>query len=97
MAAWSPLYYGELPYLLTAAAAGYCFQFFAIERNSVAWPLAIGRQLDLSAAEDRAEAAIAMINLHRLLHVTNDLLPDHVLPVDLVQKAEHRLGYTRSL
>lgn len=22
MAAWSPLYYGELPYLLTAAAAG---------------------------------------------------------------------------
>ena len=42
-------------------------------------------------------ATVAVINLHRLLGATNALLPDHVLPVDLVQKRTHHEGYTRTL
>ena len=97
MAAWSPLYYGDLPYLLTAAAAGAQFQFFAIERESVALPLPVGPQLNLNLARDRAELVIAMINLHRLLRAVQELLPNYVLPVDLPQRAKHQLGYTRTL
>ena len=97
MAAWSPLYYGELPYILTAAAAGPQFQFFAIERESVSMPLPIGPRLNLNLAADRAELAIAMFNLYRLLHAVQVLLPDYVLSVDLPQRAKHQLGYTRTL
>ena len=97
MAAWSPLYYGDLPYLLTAAAAGAQFQFFAIERESVALPLPVGPRLNLNLARDRAELVIAMINLHRLLRAVQELLPNYVLPVDLPQRAKHQLGYTRTL
>ena len=97
MAAWSPLYYGDLPYLLTAAAAGAQFQFFAIERESLSTPLPIGPPLNLNLAADRAELAIAMFNLYRVLRAVQVLLPDYVLPVDLPMRAVHHLGYTRIL
>eukprot|EP00891_Asterochloris_glomerata_P000216 jgi/Astpho2/216/Aster-02121 len=81
MASWSRLYYGDLPYLLAAAVAGNTLQFFAL----------------LTMAAGRAKAAIAVINLHRLLRVTEALLPRWVLPVDVVQRHQHELGYVRSL
>ena len=86
MAAWSRLYYGDLPCLLAAAVAGDTLQVFALVRNSLARPYAVGTALQLTAPAGRAKAAIAVINLHRLLCATEALLPRWVLPVDLVQK-----------
>lgn len=59
-------------------------------------PLPIGPRLNLNLAADRAELAIAMFNLYRLLRAVQVLLPDYV-PVDLPQRAKHQLGYTRTL
>eukprot|EP00891_Asterochloris_glomerata_P004753 jgi/Astpho2/4753/Aster-00303 len=87
----------ELPYLLTAAVAGTEFQFFAMERNSLSEPLAIGPRLRLNSPKARALLTIAVINLHRLLRATQALLPGYVLPVDMVQKVTHQEGYTRTL
>ena len=97
MASWSRLYYGDLPYLQAAAVAGNTLQFFALVRDSLARPYAVGPPLQLTMAAGRAKAAIAVINLHRLLRVTEALLPRWVLPVDVVQRHQHELGYVRSL
>ena len=97
MAFWSRLYYGDLPYLLAAAVAEDTLQFFALERDSLSRPYAVGTPLQLTTPAGRAKAIIAVINLHRLLRATEALLPRWVLPVDLVQKHQHPLGYVRSL
>ena len=80
MSSWSRLYYGELPYLLAAAAAGDTLQFFALERDSLSRPYAVGPPLQLTTAAGRGKAAIAVINLHRLLRATEALLPRYILP-----------------
>ena len=97
MAVWSRLYYGELPYLITAAAAGDEFQFFAMKRNSLSEPLPIGPRLRLISPKARALLTIAVINLHRLLRATQALLPDYVLPVDIPLRVRHKEGYERTV
>ena len=52
-------------------------------------PLPMGSRLNLSPTADRAEAAIAVFNLYRLLRAVRNLLPDYVLPVDMVQTSTH--------
>ncbi len=95
-AAWSPLYYGELPYLLAAVASGAGFQIFAIERDNPSEPRAVNPRLRLTLPAAQAVATVAVISLYRLLRATTALLPDHILPVDLVQKRTHHEGYTRT-
>ena len=98
MGPWSRLYYGRLPYLLAAAAAGGKLQFYAILRNSPSSPIPVSTQLDLGTPAGRAQAVIATINLHRLLHGVQACLPEYVLPLDFVDVREHRHdGYKRTL
>lgn len=98
MDVWSPLYYGDLPYLLSAAAAGDMLQFFALQRNSTTGPIALGPRLQLTQAPGRALATVAVINLHRLLRATQASYPRYVLPVDLwLRHPKPELGYVRSL
>ena len=98
MGPWSRLYYVRLPYLLAAAAAGGKLQFYAILRNSPSSPIPVLTQLDLGTPAGRAQAVIATINLHRLLHGVQACLPEYVLPLDFVDVREHRHdGYKRTL
>ena len=95
---WSPLYYGDLPYLMAATAAEQKLQFHIILPNAPSNPLPVSDQLELATPAGRAEAVIAIINLHRLLHGVKACLPSYVLPVDHVDvrdRAED--GYKRKL
>ena len=69
-AAWSPLYYGELPYLLAAVASGARFQLFSIERDSPSEPRAVNPRLRLTLPAARAVATVAVISLYRLLRAS---------------------------
>eukprot|EP00611_Tribonema_gayanum_P014538 TRINITY_DN2595_c0_g1_i2.p1 TRINITY_DN2595_c0_g1~~TRINITY_DN2595_c0_g1_i2.p1 ORF type:complete len:661 (+),score=107.01 TRINITY_DN2595_c0_g1_i2:195-2177(+) len=95
---WSPLYYGQLTYLLTMAVAGACMQFCAIKRGSPATPKLIGPPLQMDNIVSRAHIIIATFNLHRLLAIVAANLPASVLPVDKDVVLRHtNWGYTRTL
>ena len=95
-AVWTPLYYGQLPYLLCFAAAGPLMQFCAVERGAPGRAITIGPTMDLSDLRGRAQAVIAVINLYRLLVAARAYLPSSILPVgrDIVHQ---QLGFTRTL
>ena len=98
MGQWSPLYYGDLPYLMAATAAEQKLQFHIILPNTPSNPLPVSKKLDLTKPAGRAEAVIAIINLHRLLHGVKACLPSYVLPVDHVDVRDHpKDGYKRTL
>ena len=98
MGQWSPLYYGDLPYLMAATAAEQKLQFHMIPPNSPSNPLHVSTQMDLATPAGRAEAVIAIVNLHRLLHGVKACLPTYVLPVDHVDvRVYPEDGYTRKL
>lgn len=94
-AVWTPLYYGQLEYLLCFAAAGNDFQFYALERGQPG-ALPISQVFDMKHISDRAEMVVAAVNLYRLLVKVDEELPRHVLPAaqDIVRD---QLGYRRSL
>ncbi|KAG5178709.1 hypothetical protein JKP88DRAFT_264559 [Tribonema minus] len=95
---WSPLYYGQLTYLLTMAVAGACVQFCAIKRGSPATAKLIGPPLQMDNIVSRAHIIIATFNLHRLLAIVAANLPASVLPVDKdVVLCHTNWGYTRTL
>ena len=98
MGPWSRLYYGKLPYLMAAAAAEGKLQFYAIQRNSPSSPISVSAPMDLATPAGRAQAVIATVNLHRLLHGVRACLPKYVLPVDIPAVREHpQDGYKRTL
>ena len=95
-AVWSPLYYGNLSYLVCFAAAGAHFQFYVIQRGG-SYPIKIGPVFNMLLADDRAWLILAAVNLYRLLAAISASLPGYVLPAgkDLVLK--HPQGYQRIL
>jgi hypothetical protein len=97
-AAWTPLYYGQLPYLLCLAAAGPHIQFCAVERNAPGKAVAIGPVHNLHDLGGRVQAVIAAVNLHRLLAAAQVYLPSSILQVgrDLVSD-QQPLGFKRTL
>ena len=83
---------------MAAAAAEGRLQFYAIFCNSPRNPIAVSTQLDLATPAGAAQAAIAIVNLHRLLHGVRACLPRYVLPVDYVDVRDHpEDGYRRTL
>ncbi|DBB06276.1 TPA: hypothetical protein ACH3X1_011852 [Trebouxia sp. C0004] len=96
-AQWSKLYYGQLPYLLTFAAAKTHIQFYIIERGNVAQPKAVGPKILLETMSGRAKALLAAVNLHRILRTVENYLPQEVLPVDKLQVSCNPQGYIREL
>lgn len=70
-AVWSPLYYGDLGYLICAAAAGAHFQFFVVLRGDPGMPQPISPMYNLCILEDRAKLAIASVHVYRLLRAVN--------------------------
>ena len=91
---WSDLYYGQLPYLVTFAAAKTHIQFYIIERGDVAWPKAVGPRISLETMSGRVKALLAAVNLHRILRTVESYLPQGVLPVDKLEVRSHPQGYT---
>ena len=74
----------SLPYLMVATAAEGKLQFHAILRKTPTGLVPVSGQTDLATPAGRAEAVIAIINLHRLLHGVKDCLPSFMLPLDYV-------------
>ena len=83
---------------MAATAAEQKLQFHIILPNTPSNPLPVSKKLDLTKPAGRAEAVIAIINLHRLLHGVKACLPSYVLPVDHVDVRDHpEDGYKRKL
>jgi hypothetical protein len=80
---WSPLFYGDLPYLLCYAAAGSSFRFYAIPRGGSQAPWPISPVFDLTRTDDRVRLLCAAVQLHRLLFAVQARLPASVLPADV--------------
>ena len=74
-AQWSTLYYGQLPLLVTFAAAKTHIQFYIIERGSIAHPKAVGSEIMLDTMAGRVKLLLAAVNLHRILRAVESYLP----------------------
>ncbi len=94
---WSTLYYGQLPYLVTFAAAKTHLQFYIIERGNVAHPQAVGSKIMLDTMSGRVRLLLAAINLHRVLRAVESYLPQEDLRVDQLQVSLDANGYIREL
>ena len=79
---WSPLFYGNLPYLPCYAAAGSSLQRYAIPRGGAQAPLPVSPVFDLTRSGDRVRLLCATVQLHRLLCAIQARLPESVLPAD---------------
>jgi len=91
------LYYGQLPYLVTFAAAKTHIQFYIIERGNVADPKAVGSKIMLDTLPGRVKLLLAAVNLHKILRAVESHLPQEILPVDQLQICSHEKGYIREL
>ncbi|KAA6426295.1 MAG: hypothetical protein FRX49_03406 [Trebouxia sp. A1-2] len=96
-ARWSKLYYGQLPYLLTFAAAKSHIQFYIIERGNVAQPQDCWPKDLTGDMSGRAKALLAAVNLHLILRTVEKYLPQQVLPVNKLQVSCNPQGYIREL
>ena len=100
-AEWSPLLYGEVPFLLCYAAAGSQFQLFAISRSNTSVAVPVTRAYDMTRLSDRVLMLRLAVQVHRLLQLVSSALPAHLLPVDLDDTCERTLPgggrYTRVL
>lgn len=86
---WSPLFYGNLNYLLCYAAAGCHFQLYAVLRSGGS-AVAVSRVYDLARSAERVLVFALAVQVHRLLQQVNRSLPGHTLPMDSPQAHEHR-------
>lgn len=92
------MYYGQLPYLLTFAASGWLLQFFAILRGAVSEPAEVGPPFNLAALWGRAQLALALVNLHRILRAIANVMPETVAPVNKeILKKDEASGITTSM
>ncbi len=94
-AVWSPLYYGDLSYLVCFAAAGAYFQFCAIQRGCTSYTTEIGPEFNMTLVNDRAWLVLATVNLYRVLAAVNASLPRYVLPAGKDLVCNHPQGYQR--
>ncbi|CAL8464676.1 g4211 [Coccomyxa elongata] len=94
-ALWSPLYYGDLSYLVCFAAAGAYFQFCAIQRGCISYTTEIGPEFNMTLVNDRAWLVLATVNLYRVLAAVNASLPRYVLPAGKDLVCNHPRGYQR--
>ena len=94
--AWSPLYYGNLSYLVCLAAAGAKFQFCAVQPGS-SYTTEIGPEFDMTKAGDRACLVRATVNLYRILAAVCGSLPCSLLPAGKDLIVNHPYGYQRTL
>lgn len=88
---WSPLLYGNLPYLLCYAAAGSQFQLFAISSSDTRTAVPVSRVYDMARLDSRVSMLRLAVQTHRVLQLMNALLPTHMLPVDVDAVATTRL------
>ena len=72
---------GTWPYLIAAAAADGKLQLYAILRNTPTSPVSVSMQMDLATPGGCAQAVIAIVNLHRLLHGVQACLPAQLAPL----------------
>ena len=96
-AVWTPLYYGDLPYLLCMAAAGPLVQFCVVHRGAPGSATPVGGVIDLDSLGGRVQAVMAAINLYRLLLAAQKYLPVNILPVGQDLIAINPLGFKRTL
>ncbi|CAL8469811.1 g9353 [Coccomyxa elongata] len=94
-AVWSPLYYGNLDYLVCFAAAGRLFQFCAIQRGCTSYPTEIGPEFNITLPNHRARLVLAAVNLYRVLAAVSATLPRNVLPAGKDLVLNHPEGYQR--
>ena len=85
---WSPLFYGNLDYLLCYAAAGGRFQLYAVVRSDNS-TVPVSRVYDLTRPTERVLVFALAVQVHRLLQQVNAALPAHTLPMDSPQSREH--------
>ncbi|GLC61784.1 hypothetical protein PLESTB_001802600 [Pleodorina starrii] len=84
---WSPIAFGDLPYLPCYAAAGPRLQYFVVLRDQPHQPVSISKQFDLSTMADRIEVVHHTVNLFRLLcWGLRPLLPPYPVAVGDVLK-----------
>nr|CAG8638616.1 1912_t:CDS:2 [Entrophospora candida] len=80
MGSWNSSFYGTVPYLLSYAAGGKSFQFFAITNKKQLIP--ISDKYDLTLPLGEISVLISSFNIFRLLITIHDFLPvSHGLPL----------------
>ena len=98
---WSPLLYGDLPFLLCYAAAGSSFQLCAIPRDDTRSAVPVSRVYDMARPADRVQLLCLAVQVHRLLQRISRTLPTHVLPVDVDDAVTRELAggacFTRTI
>eukprot|EP00128_Syssomonas_multiformis_P002012 Colp12_sorted_trinity150504_noHs@17994 len=77
--AWSPVYFGTLPYIIVYAATGSSFQLFALDRNLNLTPAS--RKFNLNRTEHRLLLVQSAVNVVRLLRLMKNALPAHPVPL----------------
>ncbi|EFJ46150.1 hypothetical protein VOLCADRAFT_93603 [Volvox carteri f. nagariensis] len=87
---WSPIAFGNLPYLPCYATAGSQLQFYALLKSQPQQPVSISKRFDLSVVADRVEVAHHVANLFRLLcWCLRPLLPPYPVTVGAVLERSH--------
>ncbi|PNW86732.1 hypothetical protein CHLRE_02g095117v5 [Chlamydomonas reinhardtii] len=82
---WSPIAFGNLPYLPCYATAGPQLQFYAVLKSQPQQPVSISKQFDLSVVADRVEVVHHVVNVFRLLcWCLRPLLPPYPVTVGAV-------------
>jgi len=78
---WSPVLFGDAPYVLAYAAAGFEFQLYAIHKPVDAWKpvlVKLGDELNLEDPEDYYKLFSYVINLVRVVEAIVKALPDDI-------------------
>ena len=91
MQVWDDAWYGELPYVLTYAAAGKRVGLYAVTRDDVDMrrlPRAVTRTYDMTDPSERLRLFCVAIQLYRILEAVNAALPPVVPPMDIPLVAE---------
>lgn len=94
---WPAVYYGELEYLLTLAAAGTRLKFFAIPRSNANSTIPVTSEYTMSSLADRARLLMTVVQVYRFLGAMTRNLPTAVAPVNKELKAKIHGGITRSI
>jgi len=90
MHTWSPIFYGDLEYMLCYVCAGNLFQFFVVEKNLRAKPLT--KPIDLRSPHNRLILLQAVINLFRIFHTLAPMLDHNMAHWPLHKEMIHSSG-----
>ncbi|CAL8469837.1 g9379 [Coccomyxa elongata] len=92
---WSPLYYGNMDYLVCFAAAGARFQFCVIPRGCTSHPIEIRPEFNMTLLNYRARLVLVAVNFYRVLAAISVSLPRYMLPAGKDLVFNHPQGYQR--